>query len=87
MSNHLFTYEDISDAHLDLLQAANHRYHMFLGHGGDLDEQARQDRAMYPHLLTFSPAGNGCISDEKSIAFLMAVTGLSREICTVYSKA
>lgn len=83
----MLTYDDLSDSQLDLLQAANLRYHNFLGHGGALDEQALQDRAMYPHLLTFSPAGEGCVSDEKSIEFLMAVTGLPREFCVVYDEA
>ena len=83
----MLTYEDLTDSQLDLLQAANLRYHNFLGHAGDLDEQARQDRAMYPHLFTTSPSGNGCVSDEKSVEFLMAVTGLPREVCAVYQAA
>lgn len=77
-------YEDLTDSQLDLLQAANLRYHNFLGHGGVLDEQAQRDRAMYPHLLTVSPAGTGCVSDEKSVEFLMATTGLPRDVCAVY---
>jgi len=77
-------YEDLTDLQLDLLQAANLRYHNFLGHGGALDEQAQRDRAMYPHLLTVSSAGNGCVSDEKAVEFLMAATGLPRDVCAVY---
>lgn len=83
----MLTYEDLSDAQIDQLQAANARYHRFLGHSGKLDAQAELDRVAYEHLLTLSPSGEGCVSDEKSVEFLMAVTGLPREICAAYQNA
>ncbi len=78
-------YENLSDAQLEQLEAANLRYHRFLGHCGDLDAQADSDRVAYRHLLTLSPLGEGCLSDEKSVEFLMAVTGLPREVCAAYA--
>ena len=85
----MLTYDDLTEKQLDVLQAANQRYMNFLAFDGEayLDEQARPDRAAYPHLLTKSPAGNPCVSDEKSVDFLVAVTGQPREVCFVYSDA
>ncbi|HDR8964626.1 hypothetical protein [Burkholderia vietnamiensis] len=83
----VLNYEDLSDAQLDQLQAANLRYHGFLAHRGELDAQARSDRAAYPHLLTRSQSGEGCVSDEKAVEFLMEVTGLPHEVCVAYQNA
>ncbi|KVO13617.1 hypothetical protein WJ74_12875 [Burkholderia ubonensis] len=80
-------YEDLSKTQVDQLQAANLRYHGFLGHCGKIDTQAESDRVAYGHLLTLSPSGEGCVSDEKSVEFLMAVTGLPREVCAAYQNA
>lgn len=81
------TYDDLTDSQLELLEAANLRYHNFLGHCGALNEQARQDRETYPHLLTLRPSGEGRLSEEKSVEFLMAVTGLPHEVCAAYQTA
>jgi hypothetical protein len=81
------TYDSLSDIQLDQLQAANLRYHNFLGHGGKLDVQAESDRLAYAHLLTVSPSGEGRVSDESAVEFLMAVTGLPREVCIAYQNA
>lgn len=81
----MLNYEHLSDAQLDQPEAANLRYRAFLGHCAELDAQAESDRVAYGHLLTLSPSGEGCMSDEKSVEFLMAVTGFPREVCAAYS--
>ncbi|WP_175977501.1 hypothetical protein [Burkholderia sp. BCC1047] len=77
-------YEDIPDNQLDILVEAEYRHYRFLGLSkpdGQIEAaQVDADRIAYPHLWTRKATGAGYVNDEKKVEFLIAVTGLPREI-------
>jgi hypothetical protein len=72
-----------------LLAKAHERYMYFAGvfiDRPDVDRIAR-DRATYAHLLRFTDDGRPSVSDERCADFMMATTGLSRELCLAWDEA
>jgi hypothetical protein len=72
----------------DALRAAHLRYMHFTGvFTGDVsDEQIVQDRKAFPHLLKCDAEGRPSISDQRCADFMVALTGLSRELCLAWDE-
>ncbi|KVN48414.1 hypothetical protein [Burkholderia ubonensis] len=84
-------YEDIPNKELEVLVEAGFRHYRFLGlskPNGQIEaDQVNADRIAYPHLWTRKATGTGYVDDEKTVEFLVAVTGLRREICQAWYDA
>ncbi|WP_157655801.1 hypothetical protein [Burkholderia ubonensis] len=84
-------YQDIPDKELEVLVEAGFRYNRFLGlskPNGQIEaDQVDADRIAYPYLWTRKATGAGYGDGEKTVEFLVAVTGHRREICRAWYDA